>query len=82
MPNKIPSPSFAEKISLGIVTIILGVSSITCLSQNIFLALCLSIISMVFGFITLRTEVEKIDKILAVIGIVISLIIMIYIVLF
>lgn len=79
MSKKSLISSFADKPSLGFVTIILGVSELYFLSKNIFLALFLSIISMIFGFLALKVEVEKIDKILAVIGIIISLILIIYI---
>lgn len=79
MSNKLPISSFADKSSLSFVTFIFGITALNFLSQNIFWALFLSITSMIFGFLALKVEVEKIDKILSVIGIIISLILMIYI---
>ena len=74
MPNKSQSSKFAEIIPTGTVAIICGIGAITTLFQNLVIACIVGIV----GIATLRMQVEKLDKIFAMIGINLSFIPIIY----
>ncbi|MCI0551782.1 MAG: hypothetical protein L0287_12580 [Anaerolineae bacterium] len=78
MPNKPPSSKFAEIIPTGVVAIICGIVAVSVLFQNLIIACLVGTIGIVVGIATLRLQVEKLDKIFAVIGINLSFVPMIY----
>ena len=75
MPNGSPSSKWADIISTGPVVIICGIAAIASLFQNLIIA---GIVGIIIGIATLRMQVEKLDKIFAMIGIILSLVPMIY----
>lgn len=78
MPKKRSSLKFAELISTGIVVIFCGIGAISLLVQNLVVACILGTIGLVLGVTVWRTEVEKLEKISATIGIALSIIPFIY----
>jgi len=78
MPGKPPSPKFAEIIPTGIIAIICGIGAISVLFQYPIIAFLVSGIGIVVGITTLKMNVERLDKIFAVIGIILSVGSMIY----
>jgi len=78
MSNKSQSPKFAEITPTGIVALILGIGAITLLFRNLLVACLVGVIGIVVGITTLRMQAEKQDKIFAVIGIIFSLVPIIY----
>ena len=78
MPNGSPSSKRADIISTGPVVIICGIAAIASLFQNLIIACIAGIVGIIIGIATLRMQVEKLDKIFAMIGIILSLVPMIY----
>ncbi len=78
MSDKPPSPKFAQTIPTGIVAMICGIGALASLSQNLFSACLLGISGLVIGIATLKTHAEELDKISAMIGMILSLTPMIY----
>ena len=78
MSNKFPSPTIAEIMPTGIIAAICGIGAISVLFQNLILACLSSVVGILAGITTLRAQVEKLDKIFAVIGITLSIVPLIY----
>jgi hypothetical protein len=78
MPSKTPLSKFAQTIPIGTVAMICGISGINLLSQNLVVACLLGTLGVIIGIATLKIHAEKLDKIFAMIGIILSLIPMIY----
>ncbi len=78
MSYKLPSPKFAETIPIGIVAIICGIGAITILFQNLIIACLMWIVGIAIGIAKLRVHTEKLDKISAIIGIILCLVPIIY----
>ena len=79
MSDKPSSFKFAQIIPAGTVAIICGIGAIRLLFQYPIIAFLVGTIGMVVGVITLRMQVEKLDKVCAVIGIALSIAPMIYV---
>jgi hypothetical protein len=78
MPNKQPTYKFAETIPMGIVAIVCAIGALSVLLHNLMIACLLSLIGFGIGIVTLRMQAERLDKILAMIEIVLSFIPVIY----
>jgi hypothetical protein len=78
MRNKPPLSKWADVILIGTVVIICGKGAITVLFQNLVMACVVAIIGIAIGVAALRIDVEKSDKLLVGIGIVLSLAPIIY----
>jgi hypothetical protein len=78
MPNKPPLSKLVEIIPTGTVAIICGIGAIRTLFQNLVIACAVGIVGIAIGIATLRIDVEKSDKFLAMIGIILSLVPIIY----
>jgi hypothetical protein len=73
MRNKPPLSKWADVIPIGTVVIICGIGAITVLFQNLVMACIVGIIGIAIAVAALRIDVEKSDKLLVGIGIVLSL---------
>ncbi len=73
MSSKPPSSKFAQTIPIGTVVIICGIGALTFLFQNLVIACLLGILGMIIGVATLKIHTEKLNKIFAMIGIILSL---------
>jgi hypothetical protein len=78
MPNGSPSSKWVDIISTGPVVIICGIAAIASLFQNLVNTCIAGIVGIIIGIATLRMQVEKLDKIFAMMGIILSLVPMIY----
>lgn len=78
MSNKPSSPKVAQTIPIGTVAIICGIGALSALSQNLMVACIIGIVGVVVGITTLKMKAEKLDKISATIGIILSFAPMIY----
>ena len=78
MPNKSQSPRFAEIAPTGAISAICGMGAISILSRNLLFACCVGVIGLLIGIVTLRMQVERLDKILAGFGIALSIIPIVY----
>jgi hypothetical protein len=78
MSSRSPSFKFGEIVSTGTISMICGIGAIMTLFQNLTLACVIGIVGVSIGILTLRMRVERLDKILAFTGIVLSLAPMVY----
>ena len=78
MPNKSPLSKWTDIIPTGTVVIICGIGAITTLFQNLVIGCIMGMAGTAIGTATLRTDAEKLDKILAMIGVILSFVPMIY----
>jgi hypothetical protein len=78
MPDKPSLFKWADIIPTGPVVIICGIGAITVLFQSLVIACAVGIIGIAIGLATLRMDVEKTDKLLATIGIILALAPLIY----
>jgi hypothetical protein len=78
MPDKFQPAKFAQTISTGIGATMVGVGALAFLFRNLVAACLLGIIGVILGNVALKIETEKFNKILAIIGTILSLIPMIY----
>ena len=74
MGNKKPPLLFADLISLGIVSLVIGVIATFYFLDIPLLNFLLGLVGILFGFISLRYEKEKIEKQFACFGIILSFI--------
>ena len=74
MSNDNRLPKFAETISTGGVALICAISALTVLFRNPLAACLLGLLAIGIGIVTLRMQVEKLEKSFAVIAITLSLI--------
>jgi hypothetical protein len=78
MPNRPPLSKWMDIVPTGTVVIICGISAITILFQNLMIACLVGISGVAIGIATLRIDVEKSDKLFAKIGVILSLVPIIY----
>jgi len=78
MSNKYAAYKSAETIPIGVVATVCSVGALTVLQHHLIIACLLALIGFGIGLVTLRMQAEKLDKILAMIGIVLSFISLIY----
>ena len=78
MPDKSTFSKGIDMIPIGPIVIICGISAITILFQNLVIACVVGIVGIAIGIATLRIDVEKLDKYLVRIGIVLCLVPIIY----
>jgi hypothetical protein len=71
-------PKFAQTVPTGVVSTICALSAWTVLFQNLVTACFAGLIAIGIGFITLKVQVEKLEKSWAVIGITLAIIPIIY----
>ncbi len=74
MSNKSPLPKSAQTIPTGTLALICGIGALILLFSNLAFACLLGIIGLITGMVTLNSHVEKLDKILALIGMILSFI--------
>jgi hypothetical protein len=78
MPDKPSLSKWADIIPTGAVVIICGIGAITVLFQSLVVACAVGIVGIAIGVATLRMDVEKTDKLLATIGMILALVPVIY----
>lgn len=69
---------FGQIFPTGTIALLCGIGAITTLPQDLAIACLIGTVGISIGVLTLRMQVEKLDKILAVIGTIFSLIPIIY----
>ena len=78
MRNKNSSHRFADLIPTGIVALFCGIVAISVLIPNLYIACLVGTIGIKLGVTALKMQLEKLDKINAMIGISLSIIPLIY----
>ena len=79
MPNKSLLPRFVEIIPLGVTSLIIGIISVPLSYKVPGIACLLAVIGVLFGSLTFESNADKLDKFLAVIGILISFVNVVFI---
>jgi hypothetical protein len=78
MTDKPSLSKWADIIPTGTVVIICGIGAITILFQSLVIACGVGIVGIAIGVATLRMDVEKTDKLIATIGMILALVPLIY----
>jgi hypothetical protein len=78
MPNRTPLVRWADIIPIGPIVIICGISALTILFQNLVIACLVGLAGVAIGIAALRIDTKESDKLFAMIGIILSLVPIIY----
>ena len=78
MSNRPSSFKFAQIFPTGTIAMICGIGAIANLVQNLAIACLIGMVGISIGMATLRMRVERLDKTLAFMGIILSFIPIVY----